>query len=284
MRKLLRFLPDSVYISLVYFKHFGRFPNLKNPKTYNEKLQWLKLHDRREEYTLMVDKHLVKQYVADKVGEQHIIPTLGVWERAEDIDFDALPEKFVLKWNHDSGSVVICKDKSGFDRAAAVARLKKFEDHNGFWYGREWPYKNVKPCIIAEQFVEDVDELIEYKLFCFDGKVKMILSRKGNPVSGKYTNDYCDTELKRLPFTALHPNSEGEVYVPEQLPELIAFAETLSAGLRHVRVDTYIADEQIYFGELTFFNNSGFCPFEPSEWDEIVGQWLVLPQKEKELE
>ena len=276
MRKLLRKLPDELYISLMYWKHFRRFPNLKDPKTFNEKLQWLKLNNQKPEYTTMVDKHLVKAYVADMVGQEYIIPTLGVWETADQIDFDALPNQFVLKWNHDSGSVIICKDKSTFDRQAAVEKLSGWQDHNGFWYGREWPYKNVQPRIIAEQFLEDMDELVEYKLFCFHGEVKMVLVCKGRAHSGERTNDFCDRELNRLPFTSLNPNSKGDLKVPKELPDLIAFAEKLSAGIPHVRVDTYLADGKIYFGELTFFHNSGFCPFDPPHWDRMVGDWIDI--------
>ena len=276
MKKLLRCLPDNLYISLVYWKHFKKFPNLKDPKTYNEKLQWLKLNNQKAEYTTMVDKHLVKQYVADKVGQQYIIPTLGVWETADQIDFDALPNQFVLKWNHDSGSVIICKDKSTFDRQAAVEKLSGWQDHNGFWYGREWPYKNVQPRIIAEQFLEDMDELVEYKMFCFHGEVKMVLVCKGQAHSGERTNDFCDRELNRLPFTSLNPNSKGDLKVPKELPDLIAFAEKLSEGMPHVRVDTYLADGKIYFGELTFFHNSGFCSFDPPHWDRMVGDWIDI--------
>ena len=274
-----RCIPDKLYLDIRFRKVFGRPVNWKNPKTFNEKLQWLKVYDRKPIYTTMVDKFEVKQYVADRIGEEYIIPTLGVWGSVEDIDFDALPEQFVLKCTHDSGGLVICTDKSKLDIDAAKKKLADSLKQNFYWSGREWPYKNVKPRILAEQFVEDMNELVEYKLFCFDGEPKMILVCKGEAHGSGRTNDYCDVELKRLPFVSLNPNSKGELPVPQELPELIAFARKLSKGIPQVRVDTYLANGKIYFGELTFFHNSGCAKFDPQEWDEKFGQWITLPEK-----
>lgn len=272
-------LPDEEFLKRSYKARFGKELDLENPKSYNEKLQWLKLYDRKPEYTRMVDKYEAKQYVAELVGEDCIIPTLGVWDRFEDIDFDSLPNKFVLKTTHDSGGVVICKDKASFDMQKAKERLDASLKNDFYLRHREWPYKDVKPRILAEQYIEDMNELVEYKFFCFDGKAKMILVCKGTAHSGERTNDYCDLALNRFPFTSLNPNSTGELPVPKELPELIAFAEKLSQGIPQLRVDTYLADGKIYFGELTFFHNGGFCKMDPAEWDEKIGAWITLPEK-----
>ena len=229
----------------------------------------------------MVDKHEAKLYVEERMGKQYVIPTLGVYEGFDEIDFSSLPDRFVLKTTHDSGGVVICRDKSLFDIVAAKKKLTECLKHNYFWRNREWPYKNVKPRIIAEQFLEDMDELVEYKMFCFSGKVKMVLVCKGQAHGAGRTNDYCDLSLERLPFTSLNPNSVGELPVPEQLPELISFAEKLSAGIPQLRVDTYLADGKIYFGEMTFFHNSGMAEFNPPEWDLILGEWITLPENKR---
>ena len=170
-RKLSRLIPDRIYLQIVYFKHFRRFINFNNPKTFNEKIQWLKLNYRNEEYTKLVDKYRVKQYITKLIGEEYVIPTLGVWNNVDDIDFKSLLEKFVLKCNNDSGRIVICKNKKDFDEAKAKSFLKERLKNNGYWYGREWPYKNVKPCIIAEKYMEDSisKDIKDYKFFCFNG-------------------------------------------------------------------------------------------------------------------
>ena len=181
LKKLLRILPDKLYIQLQYFYHFYRFANLKNPQTFNEKLQWLKLYDRNPLYTTMVDKYKVKEYVANIIGKEYIIPTLAVYNNVEDIDFDRLPNQFVLKCNHDSGGLVICKDKSKLDKKGAIKKLSKALKNNFYYNGREWPYKNVKPCVIAEQYMEDseTEELRDYKFFCFNGDVKILFVALG---------------------------------------------------------------------------------------------------------
>lgn len=277
--RLTHIIPDPLYLKLRYWAKFHKPLNLEDPKTYNEKLQWLKLYDRNPEYSRMVDKYEAKEFVSERVGAECVIPTLGVWDSFDEIDFDSLPERFVLKCTHDSGGLVICRDKKELDLNYARRQITSSLKRNYFWSNREWPYKDVKPRIIAEQFLEDADELVEYKLFCFDGKVKMILVCKGQAHSGKRTNDYCDVTLTRFPFTSLNPNSIGELKVPEELPELIAFAEKLSVGIPQVRVDTYLSDGKIYFGELTFFHNSGFGAMDPPEWDKILGSWITLPEK-----
>ncbi|MBP3453505.1 MAG: glycosyl transferase [Clostridia bacterium] len=282
MQKITRYVPDKVYLQLMYFKHFKKFINFSNPKTYNEKLQWLKLNDRQDIYTTMVDKYLVKQYVTDIIGGQYIIPTLGVWNTAEDIDFDSLPDKFVLKWNHDSGSVIICKNKQMLDRAATIEKLNKSKSHNGYWYAREWPYKNVNPCIIAEQYMEDskTSELRDYKFFCFNGVAKALFVASERQKKGEEVKfDFFDMDFKHLKLRQGHPNAKICPEKPETFEEMKYLAEKLSKNIPQLRVDFYEVDGRVYFGELTFSHFAGMVPFEPKEWDETMGSWIALPNQ-----
>lgn len=272
----LRFIPDRAYIQIYYFLHFKRFANLRNPKTYNEKLNWLKLHDRNQLYSGMVDKYEVKEYVAEIIGNEYIIPTLGVWEHFDDIDFDTLPEKFVLKCTHDSEGLLIVKDKSKLVKAAAKEKIEAALKLNFYYIGREWPYKDVKPRIIAEEYMEDhVDgELRDYKFFCFDGEPKamFIASDRGKDAT-KF--DYYDLDFNHLDLKQHYPNA-GDVRKPETFDKMIELSKVLSKGMPHVRVDFYEVDGKLYFGELTFYHFSGFMPFQPAKWDDIFGEWLKL--------
>lgn len=281
IRRLSRIIPDKPYICLQYFYHFHKFPNLKNPQTFNEKLQWLKLYDRKPEYTKMVDKVEAKKYVASLIGDEYIIPTLGVWERAEDIDFDSLPNQFVLKWNHDSGSIVICRDKSTFDKEAAIKKLSGGEKRNGFWYGREWPYKNVKPLVFAEQYMEDKEtkELRDYKVFCFNGVAKTLFIATDRQTEGKLTtHDFYTVDFEHLPIRkGIHPNVPERIKQPKCLRKMLDISELVSKNIPHLRVDFYEVDGKIYFGELTFADGSGYEKFSPEQWDKTFGDWITLP-------
>ncbi|MBE6332441.1 MAG: glycosyl transferase [Bacteroidales bacterium] len=276
-----KLMSDEQYLTVLYRYAMGKEMNWKNPQTFNEKLQWLKVHNRKPEYTVMVDKYLVKKYVAEKIGEEYVIPSLGVWDRVEDIDFDALPDQFVLKCTHDSGGIVICKDKSKLDRQAAIEKLSKGLKSNYFLRNREWPYKNVKPRIIGEPYMCDVnDELNDFKWFCFDGKphVMFIATDRFN-VQEETKFDFYDMDFRHLPFTNGHPNATCQIEKPQTFEKMKSLAEKLSAGIPHVRVDFYDVDGRIYFGELTFFHWSGLTPFSPEEWDYTLGSWIKLPQK-----
>jgi len=268
---------DELFIKLEYFSGMKRFPNLNSPKTYNEKLQWLKLHCKDEKYTLLVDKYESKLLVKNLVGGGYIIPTLGVWDSFNEIDFDKLPNQFVLKTTHDSGGVVICKDKKTFDKETARKKLQKSLKHNFFYEHREYPYKNVKPRIIAEKFMVDESgtELKDYKFFCFDGEVKMLFVATDRPFDTRF--DFFDTDFNHLPFKQGHPLATKEIKKPRGFEEMKRVATVLSKGMPHVRVDLYDINGKIYFGELTFFHFSGNVPFEPEEWDYKVGEWLRLP-------
>ena len=276
VKKLTMILPDSLYIRLKYFQHFKKFPNLKNPKTFNEKLQWLKLHDRNPEYTKMVDKYAVRKYIKEKIGEEYLIPLLGVWDSFDEIDFDKLPEQFVLKCTHDSGGLVICKDKSKLDMEKARKKISACLKNNYYWTGREWPYKKLVPRIIAEKYMVDESgtELKDYKFFCFDGEPKCLFIATDRPHDTKF--DFYDVEFKHLPFTNGHPYSGRELKKPQGFDEMLRLARILSKGIKQSRIDFYDINGKVYFGEITFFHWSGFMPFEPEEWDYTLGSYINL--------
>jgi len=272
---------DETFIKWDYFFGMRRFPDLEHPKTYNEKLNWMKLHDRRKEYTTMVDKATAKDYVARIIGEEHIIPTLGVWDSFDEIDFESLPRQFVLKTTHDSGGVVIVKDKNTFDKDKARRKLTKSLRHNFYLEHREYPYKDVKPRIIAEKFMVDESgtELKDYKFFCFHGEPKMLYVATDRPKDTHF--DFFDMDFRHLPFEQLHPNTTKTITKPDHFEEMADIARRLSAGIQQVRVDLYNINGKIYFGELTFFHNAGNVPFVPDEWDEKIGSWWNVDESTK---
>lgn len=277
-RYLGKYLSDEVFIKLEYFSGMRKFPNIKNPKTFNEKLQWLKLNDIHSEYGLLVDKADAKDYVAEIIGKEYIIPTLGVWNSFDEIDFDALPMQFVLKTTHDSGGVVVVKDKSSFNKNAAKKKLENSLKRNYFLEHREYPYKFVKPRILAEKYMVDESgiELKDYKFFCFNGKCKMLFVASDRNINDvKF--DFFDTDFNHLPFIQGHPCSKKLIHKPKGFEEMVKLSERLSSGFPHLRVDLYDINGKIYFGELTFFHFSGNVPFIPNEWDYKIGEWLELP-------
>lgn len=275
---LYNYISDEEYIKRRYKLIFGVEPNLENPQTFNEKLQWLKLHDRRPEYTTMVDKYAAKKWVADRIGDEYIIPALGVWEHFDEIDFDALPNQFVLKCTHDSGGLVVVKDKSKLDKKNAKQKIEKCLKHNFYWFGREWPYKNVPPRIIAEKYMTDESgvELKDYKIFNFDGEPKLIQVDYDRFVEHKrnlYTTDWQYIEAAiQYPTNPIH-----QIERPKQLEKMLDISRTLSAGFSHVRIDFYSIDDRIYFGEITLYHGSGFEIFAPDSLGEELGKWLKLP-------
>ena len=279
--ELKKLIPDKLYLKIMYKRIMGKKLNLKNPQTFNEKLQWLKLYDRKPIYTTMVDKYEVKQFVANIIGEEYIIPTLGVWNSFDDIDFDSLPDRFVLKTTHDSGGVVICSDKRKLDLDTARKKLTKSLKNNFYYQGREWPYKNVKPRIIAEKYVIDdiTGELRDYKFFCFDGDPKFMFiatERQDSRTETKF--DFFDMTFTHMDFRNGHPNAEVIPEKPVSFEKMAELAGKLSAGIPQIRVDFYQANGRIFFGELTFFFLIGLVPFEPDEWDKKLGDLITLPQ------
>jgi len=282
--KYSKSLDDESYTKLKYRAFMKRKLNLNNPVTYNEKIQWLKLYDHNPLYTTLVDKYEVKEYVSKLIGDEYIIPTLGVWDRFDDIDFDTLPEQFVLKCTHDSGGLTICTDKSKLDREVSRQKMEKYLKRNYYLQSREWPYKNVKPRIIAEKYMEDEEsnELRDYKFFCFDGEVKMMFiatERQNKNTETRF--DFYDTEFNHIDMRNGHPNADNPIEKPVCFEKMIELAAVLSKGIPHVRVDFYEVNGKVYFGEMTFHHWSGFVPFEPEEWDATIGSWIKLPIEKK---
>ena len=275
-------MSDEEFLKMQFKNVFGYELDLDDPKTYSEKLQWLKLYDRNPLYTKLVDKYEVKRIVAEKIGEQYIIPTLGVWDSFEEIDFDKLPNQFVLKCTHDSGGLVICTDKAGLDKNKARKKIEKCLRNDYYMQNREWPYKNVPRRIIAEKYMVDESgvELKDYKFFCFDGSAKaMFIATDRIDPNTETKFDFYDMSFNHLPFTNGHPNSDKTIAKPKSFDKMIELAEKLSVGMPQSRIDFYDINGQVYFGEITFFHWSGFKKFEPNEWDRTFGDWIKLPSK-----
>lgn len=279
-RGFFNWMSDEQYLKIAYRIKMGKKLNLDNPQTFNEKLQWLKLHDRKPEYTQMVDKIEAKRLVANAIGEEYIIPTLGVWNHFDEIDFDKLPDQFVLKCSHDSGGLVICRDKSKLDKEAARKKIESCLKHNFYWGQREWPYKNVKPRILAEQYMEDstTHDLRDYKIFAFDGVAKALFIATDRESKEETKFDFFDVNFKHLPFTNGHPNADIPLAEPKTFEEMKRLAAILSENIPQLRVDFYEVNGKAYFGELTFSHWSGLVPFNPEKWDKIFGDWIKLPE------
>ncbi|MCM1263703.1 MAG: glycosyl transferase [Butyrivibrio sp.] len=278
LRYLMRFIPDKPYLKLCYRLKTHKKLNLKNPQTFNEKLQWLKLYDRKPEYSIMVDKYRVREYIKEKIGEEYLIPLVGgPYKNVNEIDLDALPEQFVLKCNHDSGSIVICRDKKDFDFEAAKKKLDYCLKHN-FWYlGREWPYKNVEPCIIAEKYMVDESgsELKDYKVFNFDGKPEIIQVDFGR--FKEHKRNLYDKDWKYIEAVIEYQtDSEIKINRPKQLEQMLKLARLLSKDFPFLRTDFYSVEERLYFGEITFFHESGFGKFEPEKYERELGEKITI--------
>ena len=274
-RKAGRFFSDKSYIRHTYRKAFGHCPDLEHPQTFNEKLQWLKLNDRKPLYHTLADKYAVKDHVAGLIGQEHVIPTLGVWDSAKDIPWDSLPDKFVLKCTHDSGSTIICHDRQHFDRDAAESRLAACMKRDFYLMAREWAYKGLKPRIIAEPLLDG--EVDDYKFFCFDGKPAfMFIATERNSSESETRFDFYDMDFNHLPFTNGHPCAEVQPTKPAEWDEMVRLAALLSEGMKHVRVDFYISGGKVLFGEYTFYHWGGFVPFDPAEWDNKLGEYIKL--------
>lgn len=285
MARLCKNMDDESYLKWLYRLSMGRKLNLDNPKRLSEKLQWLKLYNHNPYYTKCVDKYEVKKIVADKIGDEYVVPLLGVWNSFDEINFDKLPNQFVLKTTHDSGSVFVCKNKATFDKEAAKNKIG-FSLNNDFYKGgREWPYKNVKRRIIAEKYIDSLghEDSVEYKITCMNGKVKFVTFCKGpaHQDLSVRTNDHFDRNFNRLNFYVYYKNSNYPYEKPKTWDQMIDISEKLSEDIPYVRIDFYNVNNHIYFGEMTFFTWSGFLKFYPDEWDEKLGSWLTLPEKNK---
>ena len=268
---------DARYLRMLYRVRTGDKLHLDHPQTLNEKLQWLKLYDRKPIYTQMVDKYEVRKIIAEQVGEEYLIPLLGVWERFDDIDFDSLPEQFVLKCTHDSGGLTICTDRKMFDKEAARKKIEHCMRRNYYTNSREWPYKNVKPRIIAEAYMVDESgwELKDYKIFCFNGKADYIEVDFNRYVKHKL-NPY-DFDWNPLNFCDSSKNDySADISKPARLMDMKVISEKLSQNMDFLRVDFYSIGDRIYIGELTLCPGSGFIAFEPKETDLYYGRKLRL--------
>lgn len=275
-------LGDEKYLKLKYRAKTGKRLELDEPGTFNEKLQWLKLYDRRPEYTVMVDKYRVRGYIQEKLGARYLIEQLGVWDHPEEIDFGALPDRFVLKCNHNSGlGMCICTDKASLDVERVKAELRRGLAQDYYLTGREWPYRDVPRKIIAEQFLEsDAGGLTDYKIHCFNGVPRFILVCRDRFTGSGLVEDFYTSEWERMELKRPKvPNGATPIPKPEQLEQMLDLAEKLSKDIPFLRVDLYLVGGQILFSELTFFPASGFEGFDPPQWDRTLGQWLELPAK-----
>lgn len=280
-----RFISDKNFVRLQYRCYTGLKLDLKNPKTYNEKLLWIKIYEHNDKYTDLVDKYKVKDFVKDTIGEEYIIPTIGVWDKPEEIDFNSLPNQFVLKTNHSGNNegIIICKDKKTLDKSKAIKKLRKSLNTNMYLAGREWPYKNVQKRVIAETYMEDstTHDLRDYKFFCFDGEVKALFvatDRQGEDGIVKF--DFFDKDFNHLEMTNVHPTSSVPIAKPNTFEIMKQCASKLSKGLPQCRVDLYEVNGKVYFGEITLFHNNGTQLFQPDKWNYIFGEWIDLTQTE----
>lgn len=287
VERMCAIIPDETYIKMMYRIRVGKKLNLDNPQTYNEKLNWLKLYNRKPEYTCMVDKYAVKEYVAQRIGEEYVIPTLGIWDNFDEIDFEKLPEQFVLKCTHDSGGLTICRNKAELDLTKTKKKVTASLKRDYYLGCREWPYKNVPRRIIVEQYMEDTSckELGDdkkilnvYKIFCFSGKPELFQVIQ-NDKSKYETIDYFDVSWNKLDLRQNFPNSKTPLPKPEKIEEMLEIATKLSRGIPFVRVDLYEVNKKVYFSEMTFFSDAGFAKFEPEEWDYKLGQLIELPKE-----
>ena len=273
---LLRFIPDEPYLKMVFWIKTGKKLNLKNPRTFCDKLNWLKLHDFKPEFTRLADKIAVRDHIKELLGEDICLPLLGVWEHYDDIDFDTLPDKFVMKCNHDSGSVKIIRDKSSMDHAALREFFEGRLKLNPFVLGREYPYKDIKPRILVEKFMTSNTgrDIRDYKFLCFDGtpRYMFVISDR----STDCRSDFYDMDFNRLPIVDTYPMSDEPMEKPVFFDEMVELVTKLAQGLRTVRIDLYEIDGKIYFGEYTFYDGGGFWPKEPEEWEYRMGDLIRI--------
>lgn len=278
-RGWLNRLSDETYLKLIYQNKLGQPLDLQHPVTFNEKLQWLKLYDHNPKYPILVDKYRMRDFVAKTIGEEYLFPLLGVWDHPEQIPWEELPNQFVLKCTHDSGGVVICRDKETVNRDLAYWKLFSAWSKNFYYQVREWPYREVCPRIIAEPLMQEAgcEELRDYKLMVFNGTVQYSFvcsnREKGLCVT------FFDKQWQRMPFERHYPQDPHPIARPDSYEEMVRIAEQLAQGIPFVRVDFYEIDKHPYVGELTLYPGSGWEEFTPPEWDRVLGDWLTLPER-----
>lgn len=278
--KFAKFFSDKLYIKCFYKKHLHKKLNLKNPQTFNEKLQWLKLYDRQPEYTKMADKATMKEYITDILGSGYVIPTIGVYDSVDDVPFERLPEQYVIKCTHDSGSTFICKSKANFDIENVKKELAQKLKTSYFWYSREWPYKNIKPRIIVEEYLcdENGDYPLDYKLFCFNGKMQLFKVDYDRFTDHKANYYNRNGEFQNFGEYWYKPDETIDLEKPEKFEQMIEIADKLSVGIPFLRVDFYYVYNQIYIGELTFFPAGG-AGLLTGNGDIEIGKMLKLPKR-----
>ena len=275
--KYFYWLNDEKFLKVLYYLRTNKRLNLDNPTSFNEKIQWLKINDRQKLYITLADKFKVREYISDKVGEKYLIPLIDNYYNVNEIDFNKLPSSFVLKTTHDSGGVIICNNKTKFNRYKAKKKLSKLLNNNFFYKGREWPYKNIKPRIICEELLKDESDLQlkDYKIFCFNGEPKYIqvdIDRFTNHRRNIYNLDW-----DYIDFEICYPTDpQYKIPRPECLDEMLLLSKKLSESLKHLRVDLYISSNKIYVGELTLYHGSGFEKFNPEEYGNIFGNLLKI--------
>ena len=279
-QKYHEFYNDKEFLEK-YFEHWMEYKiDFNNPSTFNEKIQWLKLYNHKPEYTRMVDKYEMRQFVEERIGSGYTVPLIGVWESFDDIDFDQLPKQFVLKCNHDSGSIVIVQDKDKFDIEDAKEKINRTLSTNYYWRAREWAYKNVKRKIIAEPYLYDAKqkELLDYRFFCFNGEVKAIIVDFDHTLNKIGRRNFYNKYWEYMPLSLHYPTApETIIEKPKCMEEMIEIAEKLSVSIPHIRIDFYIIDDRPIIGELTFYHAAGSQKFSPKKWDKIFGDWIDLP-------
>ena len=286
LRHFSNLLPDRLYVKWMYYMQTGKWLNLKHPQSFSEKLQWLKLYNRRPEYTTMVDKYAVKEYVANIIGKEYIIPTIGVWDSPDQIDWDSLPKQFVLKTTHGGGNkgVIVCTDKNHLDKEATVRKLKSASKIDLYKTLKEWPYKNVRRRIIAEEYLSDCSEteddsmlhdLVDYKFLCFNGEPLYCMVVSNRRTDKAY--DFFDNDWNHMPFrNQNYPHAKTRPTKPRNHGTMLLLAAKLAAGHPHLRVDFYEVKGKVYFGEITFFLMSGYNTITPEDWDVKLGSYIKL--------
>ncbi len=277
--RMIDWMSDSTFARLSFRGEMGYRLDLNNPKTFNEKLQWLKVYDHKTEYISYVDKIKAKQIIGGIIGEQYIVPMYGAWIRGEDIPFEKLPDRFVLKCNHDQGSVILVKNKAELDIDTIHREINKKLKRNIYYGTREYPYKKIQPKVFAEKYLEE--DIIDYKFYCFNGMPRFLYCGKGLTTDHSLKIDFYDLEWKRMPFYRTDYPRLGAIPRPTKLDEMIDIAKRLSKSIPFVRIDLFEVYEQVFFSEFTLCPASGFMPFFPKEYDQIVGEWLILPERSR---
>ncbi len=274
---LLNFVPDRVYLKAVFRAETGYALDLDHPKTYNEKIQWIKLYDRKPEYVVYADKYRVREYIRETIGGKYLIPLIGKYDKAEQIPWESLPDQFVLKCNHASGTNIICKDKANINRESVVNQLNLWLKKNVFWGGREWCYKEIEPCIICEAFLGSEDGMTpdDYKIMCFNGIPRLIQFHHDR--YGNHTLDFMDTNWVKTGIVQGPKNSAYDIPKPKTLEEMLEIARALSKDMLYARIDLYSFDDSVKFGEITMYPTSGFCVFDDVKTDILLGEWIRLP-------